>query len=60
MEHNEEFLSIYRLPALLTPFPPMHFTTEEIISCTNEAAKGAKKARRNPPFSFFISCLLFQ
>ena len=35
----------------------MPFTTEETIGCTNEAAKGLNKARRNPPSCFFfISC----
>ena len=32
------------------------FYYEEITVCTNEAAKGANKAPRNLPFSFFISC----
>ena len=33
------------------------FSTEEITSCTNKAAKGAKKAGINSPSCFFISCL---
>ena len=32
------------------------FTTKEITGCTNEAAKSAYKAPRNPPLLFFISC----
>ena len=51
----KNFLSIYCLPRRLTPLSPIHFTTEEIAGCTNEAAKGANKAPRNPPFCFFIS-----
>ena len=47
---------MYLLPALLTPLPLIHFTTEEITGCTNEAVKGANKAARNPPSWFFISC----
>ena len=42
-------LSIYSLPALLTSLPRIPFTNEEITGCTNEAAKCAKKAQRNPP-----------
>ena len=34
------------------------FTTEEITSFTNEAAKGAEKAQTNLPFCFFISCFI--
>ena len=33
----------------------IHFTTEEITSCTNEAAKGANKTPINPPSCFFVS-----
>ena len=44
------------LPALLTPLPLKLFTTEEIIGCTIEAAKGANKAPRSPPSCFFILC----
>ena len=47
---------MYPLPALLTPLPLVPFTTQEITGCTNEAAKGANKAERNPPSCFFISC----
>ena len=54
MEQDEKSLSIYPLPALLTPLPLIPFTTEEITGCTNEAAKGANKAPRNLPFCFFI------
>ena len=56
MERN---LSTYFLPALLTPLPLIPFTTKEIAGCTNEAAKGANKAPRNPPSRFFISCFYF-
>ena len=48
-------LTIYPLPALLTPLPLIPFTTEEITACTNEAAKGANKALINSPSCFFIS-----
>ena len=41
---------MYPLFALLTPLPRIPFTTEEITGCTNEAAKGANKAPRNPRF----------
>ena len=40
-------------PAVLAPLPLIPFTTEGIIGCTNEAAKRADKAPRNPPPSFF-------
>ena len=50
---------MYPPPALLTPLPLVPFTTEEITGCTNEAAKGANKAERNPPPYFFISCFTF-
>ena len=46
---------MYALPAFLTPLPFISFTTENITGCTNEAAKGANKAPRSPPSSFFIS-----
>ena len=49
-------LSIYPLPALLTPLPLIPFTTEEITGCTHEVTKGANKARRNQHHWFFISC----
>ena len=45
---------MYPLFALLTPLPRIPFTTEEITGCTNEAAKGANQAPRNPPSCFFI------
>ena len=54
------FLTIYSLPALLTPLPLISFTTEEITGCTNEAGKGANKARRNSPSCFFSHVLPFQ
>ena len=54
MCRNEKFLTIYPVPVLLTPLPLIPFITEKITGCTNEAAKGANKAPRNPP-SFFIS-----
>ena len=47
---------MYLLPALLTSLPFIPFTTKEITSCTNEAAKGANKVPRNPLYYFFISC----
>ena len=46
-------LFIYLLPALLTHLSLIHFTAEETTGCTNEAAKGATKAPRNPPSCFF-------
>ena len=46
---------MYPLPAFLTPLLQIHFPNEEITGCTNEASKGACKAGRNPPSSFFIS-----
>ena len=49
LSRSKTFYSIYPLSALLTPLPPMPFTTEEITGCTNEAAKGANKAPRNLP-----------
>ena len=42
------------------PFTPLPFTTEEIVSCTNKAAKGANIAPRNPPSCFLFRVLLFQ
>ena len=47
---------IYPFPVLLTPLPLIPFTTEEITGCTNQEAKDADKAPRNPPSCFFISC----
>ena len=47
---------MYPFPTFLTPLPLIPFTTEEIIVCINQAAKGANKAGRNPPSWFFISC----
>ena len=40
----------------LTPILLILFTTEEITSYTNETATVSKKALRNPPSCFFISC----
>ena len=60
IEQNQTFLTIYPLPALLTPLPHIPFTTEEITSCTNEAAIGANRTPRNPPSSFLFHLLLFQ
>ena len=34
----------------------MPFNTEKITDCTNEAAKSANKALRNPSSCFFIPC----
>ena len=34
------------------------FTTEEITGCTNEAAKGANNAPRNPPSCFFYNVFI--
>ena len=51
---------MYPLPALLIPFPNIPFTTEEFTRYTNEAAKGANKARRNPPSGLLLHVLLFQ
>ena len=48
---------LYSLPALLLV---MHFTTDKIIGCTNEAAQGANTAPRNPRFCYFsFHVLLF-
>ena len=54
MKWDKNFLSIYPLPALLTPLPLLPFTTEKITGCTNEAAKGANKAGKNLPYYFLI------
>ena len=51
---TKNFLSIYPLPAFLTPLPPIRFATEEITGCTIDAAKGANKATMNPLAYFFI------
>ena len=56
MERNLKFLSVYPLPALLTPLPRIPFATEEITGCTIYAVKGANEVARNPPSCFFISC----
>ena len=39
----------------MIPLPVIPFTTVEITGCTNEAAKGAHTAPRNPLSCFFIS-----
>ena len=52
MESNKKFWSIYPLPALITPLALIPFNTEEITDCTNEAAKCANKAARNPTSCF--------
>ena len=44
---------MYPLSGLLIPLPLIPFTAEKITVCTNEAAKGADKAGRNPPSCFF-------
>ena len=54
MERNEKFLSIYPLPALLTPISLIPISTEKITGCTNNDPKGATP--RNLPSWFFISC----
>ena len=56
MKQNYKFLSIYPLSAILTPFPLITFTTEEITGCANEATKGPNKGPRKPPsfFCYFI------
>ena len=56
MEQSYKFLSLYSLPALLTPLQLMHFTTEETTVCTNEVAKDANKAPGNSLSCFFILC----
>ena len=60
MEPNEKFLFTNPPSALLTPLPLIPFTTEEIIGCGNEVAKGAKKAGRNYLFGFIFYVLLCQ
>ena len=47
---------MHPLPVLLTPFPFITSTEEEIIGCTNKAAKFANKNPRNPLSYFFIVC----
>ena len=53
MKQNLTFLSIFPVPALLTPLPLILFTTGEITGCTIEVAEGANKAPWNPPSCFF-------
>ena len=36
------------------------FAIEEITGCTNDTAKGANKAPRNPPSLFLFNVLVFQ
>ena len=38
-----KILSVYALPAFLTPIPFIPFTTEEITGCSTEAAKVGEK-----------------
>ena len=45
--------NLHPLSGLLIPLPLIPFTIEEITGGTNEAAKGANKARRNSPSCFF-------
>ena len=52
-------LFIYPLPAILALLPLIPFTTDGIIGCTNEMAKHADKASRNPPPSFFYFMFYF-
>ena len=70
MQRNEKCLSIYLLPALLTPVPLIAFTSEKITCCANETAKSTSrnstkfksKSPKNPKeiqknfnkFSFFL------
>ena len=54
------FLSIYPLPAFLTPIPLIPFTKEEITSFTKEANKVANKAPRSPSCCFLFHVFLFQ
>ena len=51
---------MYPLSAFLTPLPFTPFATEEITSCTNEAAKGVTKAPKDMPSCFLFHLLLFQ
>ena len=51
---------MYPLLALVTSCPLIPVTTEEITGCTNEAAKGAKKASKNLPSCLLFYVLLFQ
>ena len=61
MDQKQKFLSIYPLPALLTPLSPIPFTTEEITACNNEVAIVAKYVGQNPPSCFYLfHNLLFQ
>ena len=52
---TKNFLTIFPLPALLTPHPLIPFTTDKITGCTNKAAEVANKALRNLPSCFFVS-----
>ena len=53
---TKKILFMYPLPVFRIFVPLIRFTTEEITGCTNEAAKGAKRAPRNPSSCSFISC----
>ena len=39
---------------LVTPLPLLPFTTEEILDCTNEVARGSKKSSKKSAFLFFL------
>ena len=54
MEMNQNFLSIFLAPALLTPLPLIPLAMKDITCCNKEVAKGANKAPRNAP-----SCCCF-
>ena len=47
---------MYSITALLSPFPLIPFTTEEITRSTNEVAKAAYKGGRYLAPCFCISC----
>ena len=44
----------------MTPLPVKPLATEEITGSTNEAAKDANTAPRNPPSRFLFDVLLFR
>ena len=51
---------MYLRPTLLITLPLIPFDIKEITGCTNEVAKGANEAQKNPPFCFLFYVLLFQ
>ena len=59
MKRKKKYLSTYLLPALLTPLPPLPFTTEEINGCTNGTAKGAPKLEEICVLVIFLFHVLF-